>query len=294
MDPPADDDDASRQADPFAPKVQGPLLGRIIPVTRRLPGYVADSLRPDTVAGLTVAALAVPSAMAYAQLAGLSPVAGLYALLLPGCRLRGLRYLAPAHRRPEGTLAIMVAGAVAPLVGTDDPTRYAALAAMSAVLVGGIALVARVLRLGWISDYFSLAVLVGYLHGVAVVLIVGQMEKLTGMSIDASDPIPQLGEFFREIGSANGTTVVVAARVTCRGPPAEVAGPEAAGRLDRRRRWHRRVVRVRSCRPGSRRRRRHPGGPAELRVARCRARRRGPPPARRARHVRRRIRRRAS
>ena len=211
MDPPSTGDEAGRQADPFAPKVQGPLLGRIVPVTRRLPGYVADSLRPDTIAGLTVAALAVPSAMAYAQLAGLSPVAGLYALLLPA-----LAYAAFGTSRqlivgPEGTLAIMVAGAVAPLVGTDDPTRYGALAAMSAVLVGGIALIARVLRLGWISDYFSLAVLVGYLHGVAVVLIVGQMEKLTGMSIDASDPIPQLREFFQEIGSANGPTVVVAA-----------------------------------------------------------------------------------
>lgn len=75
----------SAAADPFVPRSQGPLLGRLLPVTRRLPGYVAASLRPDVIAGVTVAALAVPSAMAYAELAGLSPVAGLYALLLPAC-----------------------------------------------------------------------------------------------------------------------------------------------------------------------------------------------------------------
>ncbi len=196
-------------ADPFAPRVRGSLVGRVIPVTRRLPGYLANSMRPDTVAGLTVAALAVPSAMAYAQLAGLSPVAGLYALLLPAIAYAAFGTSRQLVVGPEGTLAIMVAGAVAPLVGGDDPSRYAALAAMTAVLVGGIALVARVLRLGWISDYFSLAVLVGYLHGVAVVLIVGQLEKITGMSIDASDPIPQLGEFFRELGSADGPTLIV-------------------------------------------------------------------------------------
>lgn len=198
-------------ADPFAPRVHGPLLGRIIPVTRRLPGYMSASLRPDLVAGVTIASLSVPAGMAYAQLAGLSPVAGLYALLLPA-----LAYALFGSSRqlvvgPEGTLALMTGGALAPLVAGADEARYAVLAAMAAVLVGAVAGAARVLRLGWISDYFSLAVLVGYLHGVAVVLIVGQLGKLFGVSIAAEDPLPKLQEFAGEVSEAHGLTVAVAA-----------------------------------------------------------------------------------
>ena len=75
--------DRKYRQSPFAPAAEEPLLARVIPLTKRLSGYRADAGRRDLVAGLTVAALALPSGMAYAELAGLSPVNGLYALLLP-------------------------------------------------------------------------------------------------------------------------------------------------------------------------------------------------------------------
>src|SRR5581483_5037731 len=70
---------------------------------------------------------------------------------------------------------------------------------------------AWLLRLGWIADYFSRPVLVGYIHGVAVVLVIGQLGKLLGLSIDAKDPLPQLWEVVKELGGVSGATVAIGA-----------------------------------------------------------------------------------
>jgi sulfate permease, SulP family len=109
----------------------------------------------DLIAGVTVAALALPSAMAYAQLAGLSPVAGLYGLLLPVVAYVFLGSSRQLIVGPEGALSVMVAVAVAPLAG-GDASLYAALSAILALLVGGIYLAAWAIGLGWVADYFSL------------------------------------------------------------------------------------------------------------------------------------------
>ncbi len=146
--------------------------------------------------------------MAYAELAGLSPVAGLYALLLPAVAYALFGSSRQLIVGPEGALALLVVAAVAPLAG-GDATTYALIAGMLAVMVGLLAVVARIIRLGWIADYFSRAVLVGYLHGIAIVLVCGQLGKLFGLSIDAADPLPQLREFARELGSTHGLTVAV-------------------------------------------------------------------------------------
>jgi MFS superfamily sulfate permease-like transporter len=196
-------------ASPFRPKERPPLLARTIPVSTELTGYPRRNARYDLIAGVTVAALALPSAMAYAELAGLSPVAGLYALLLPAVAYAFLGSSRQLVVGPEGALALLVATSVAPLAA-GDPASYAALAAMLAVLVGGIAVVGRIIRLGWVADYFSRSVLVGYLHGIAIVLVCGQLGKFFGVPIDANDPIPQLKEFFGELGQVHGLTTLVA------------------------------------------------------------------------------------
>src|SRR4029450_5989014 len=82
---------------------------------------------------------------------------------------------------PDGSIAALVGTAVIPL--TTDPEQRASLAAMLALFVGGVFLAARLVRLGWIADYLSRPVLIGYIHGVAVVLIVGQLGKLLGLNI---------------------------------------------------------------------------------------------------------------
>jgi sulfate permease, SulP family len=198
------------EGSPFKPASRQPVLHRLVPVSQHLPGYRGGTFRRDLLAGLTVAALALPAAMAYGELAGLSPVAGLYALLLPTVAYTLLGSSRQLIVGPDGSIAALTATALVPLAA-DDPERYASLAALLALLVGACFLAARVIRLGWVADYFSRAVLIGYLHGVAVVLIIGQLAKLLGLDIDGQRPLAQLGEVIRELPELHGITLTVGA-----------------------------------------------------------------------------------
>jgi MFS superfamily sulfate permease-like transporter len=197
-----------RDESPFQPAPQPQLIERAVPVSGRLAGYRAGSARRDLLAGMTVAALAIPSAMAYAELAGVDPVNGLYALLLPAVAYALLGSSRQLIVGPEGSLAALTSAAVLG-VAVAGSAEAAELAALIALLAGGFFLVARLLLLGWIADYFSRPVLIGYIHGVAVVLIVGQLGKLLGVSVDATDPLPQLAEIARELDEISWSTVLV-------------------------------------------------------------------------------------
>ena len=175
-------DGYGRGVSPFRPAARRPLLQRLVPVSEQLPGYGGGLLRRDLLAGVTVAALALPAAMAYGELTGLSPVAGLYCLLLPTVAYTLLGSSRQLIVGPEGSIAALVAAAVVPLAA-DDPERAASLASLLALLVGAVFLAARLVRLGWVADYFSRAVLIGYLHGVAAVLVIGQLGKLVGVTL---------------------------------------------------------------------------------------------------------------
>jgi MFS superfamily sulfate permease-like transporter len=118
------------------------------------------SARRDAVAGVTVAALALPSAMAYAEVAGVSPVNGLYALLLPVVAYAFLGSSKQLSIGPEGSISTLVAAAILPLAVAGSPDA-AELAAMLALLVAVCFAAAWALRLGWIADYFSRPVLIG-------------------------------------------------------------------------------------------------------------------------------------
>lgn len=195
---------------PFCPAKPEPLITRTIPVAGELPTYRLPSARRDLLAGVTVAALAVPSAMAFAEVAGVSPVNGLYALLLPTLAYALLGSSRQVIVGPEGSVATLVAAAILALAVAGSP-HAAELAAMLALLVAICFATAWVLRLGWIADYLSRPVLIGYIHGVAVILIIGQLGKIFGVSIEARDPLPQLWEATTNLGSASGLTIAVAA-----------------------------------------------------------------------------------
>ncbi|HJY46438.1 MAG TPA: SulP family inorganic anion transporter [Propionibacteriaceae bacterium] len=198
-------------ASPFQRPARRPLLQRLIPVSEEVPGYRGGTLRRDLQAGVTVAALALPASLAYAEIAGLSPVIGLYALLLPAIAYALLGSSRQLVVGPDGSVAALVGAAVIPM--TVDPEQRASLAAMLALLVGGVFLGARLVRLGWIADYLSRPVLIGYIHGVAAVLIIGQLGKLLGLNISAESPPGELLEVIREIDEINWATFMVG--VTC-------------------------------------------------------------------------------
>jgi high affinity sulfate transporter 1 len=204
----ADAGTAYGRAPAFRPARREPLVVRSFPVSGEITRYRPPSAARDLLAGVTVAALAVPSAMAFGQLAGLSPVNGLYALLLPMIAY----VLLGSSRRliigTEGTVSTLVAAAVLPLAAAGTG-RAAELAATLALLVAACFVLARLLRLGWVADYFSRPVLLGYIHGVAVVLVISQLGKLLGLSIGAREPLDRLYEVGSEIGQVSGATVVL-------------------------------------------------------------------------------------
>src|SRR6185312_14442373 len=192
---------------PFRPAAKRPWLHRIVPVAEHVPGYRGGTFGHDALAGITVAALALPAAMAYGELAGLSPVIGLYTLLLPAVAYAVFGSSRQVIVGPEGAIAAMVGAALIPM--TPDPAERASLAALLALLVGVAYLVALLARLGWIADYLSRPVLIGYMNGVAIVMIIGQLSKVFGLRVAADTPVGQIREMGREIDQVSWPTVLV-------------------------------------------------------------------------------------
>jgi high affinity sulfate transporter 1 len=187
-----------------------PISRRYLPLIASLHGYDRNRLRTDAVAGVTVAALALPASMAYADIAGLPVTSGLYSLLLPLVVYAVLGSVPWLVVGPESTLALLVAAGLGPLAVAGSP-EYTSLAAALALLVGGVYLAARLLRLGWIADYFSQAVLVGYITGVAALILLGQLGKLVGMSSDQDNKVVASVDIVAHLGRAHGPTVALAA-----------------------------------------------------------------------------------
>ncbi|MEO3783883.1 sulfate permease [Actinocorallia sp. B10E7] len=172
--------------------------------------YRKEWVHGDLMGGLTVTAYLVPQVMAYAAVAGLPPVTGLWAML-PA--LVAYALLGSSERLsvgPEATTALMTAVVVGPLSG-GDPARHAGLAAALALLVGLFALLSRLLRLGAVADLLSHPILVGYLAGVAVLMIVGQLERTTGVPVEGSGVVAEVGSFLSGLGQWRPGTLVLAA-----------------------------------------------------------------------------------
>ncbi|MFJ9736945.1 SulP family inorganic anion transporter [Streptomyces sp. NPDC101166] len=186
-----------------------PRWRRTVPGLVVLLGYRRSWLRGDVLAGVTVAAYLVPQVMAYAGVAGLPPVAGLWAIL-PALALYALlgssRLLSVG---PESTTALMTATVVGPLAA-GDPARYASLAAGLAVAVGLLCLVAWAARLGFVADLLSRPVLIGYLAGVALIMVVDQLPKLTGVPAAGGSFFPQLWSFVTHVSRLHPATLVLA------------------------------------------------------------------------------------
>jgi high affinity sulfate transporter 1 len=177
-----------------------------------LRGYRRGWLRPDVLAGVTVAAYLIPQVMAYADVAGLAPAVGLWTIvgsLLVYSVFGSSRQLSVG---PESTTALMTAVTIAPLAA-GDPARYAALAAVLALLVGVLCVLGAAARLGFLADLLSRPVLVGYMAGVAVLMIVGQLGKVTGVPLAGGSVVDDLGAFVRQLGQVHLPTVLLAAGV---------------------------------------------------------------------------------
>src|SRR5208282_1006018 len=150
--------------------------------------------------------------MAYATVAGLNPVTGLWAALPALVAYAIFGSSRSLSMGPEATTALMTAIAIRPLAA-GHPAHYAALATSLAMLVGLMALGAWALRLGFVADLLSRPVLVGYMAGVALIMIADQLQRVTGVPVTGQAFFAQLGEFARGIGDVRPATAAVAAAV---------------------------------------------------------------------------------
>lgn len=162
---------------------------RLLPGIAVLREYEWPWLRGDLLAGLTVAAYLIPQVMAYADIAGLAPVAGLWAILAPIAIYAVFGASRQLSIGPESTTALMTAVAVGAMVGQAGADRYAEVCALLAIAVGVVCLAGWVARLGFLANLLSRPVLVGYLVGVAVLMIVSQLGKVSGIAPEEGHPL---------------------------------------------------------------------------------------------------------
>ncbi|MGW5240136.1 SulP family inorganic anion transporter [Monashia sp. NPDC004114] len=172
--------------------------------------YRRPWLSKDIIAGLVLSALLVPQGMAYAQLAGLPPVTGLYTSIL--C-LVAYAVFGPSRvlvLGPDSSLGPMIAATITPLVlAGGDPARAVALASVLAIMVGVIMVVAGLAKFGFVADLLSKPTQIGYMNGLALTIIVGQLPKIFGFSTDADGLLAEIRAFGS--GLANGEANAVAA-----------------------------------------------------------------------------------
>src|SRR3954468_16727987 len=160
-------------------------MSQWIPGLRQVKSYRRHWLAKDLVAGVVLTTLLVPQGMAYAELARLPAITGLYTSIL--CLL-GYAVFGPSRLLvlgPDSALGSMIAATILPLLAADgDPQRAIALASLLALMVGLIMVVVGIAKLGFIADLLSRPTMIGYMNGLALTILVGQLPKLFGFSVD--------------------------------------------------------------------------------------------------------------
>jgi MFS superfamily sulfate permease-like transporter len=141
--------------------------------------YQARWIPKDLVAGLILTTLLVPQGMAYAALAGLPPITGLYTSILCLAAYAGFGPSKILVLGPDSSLGPMIAATILPLVGANgDPGRAVVLASTLALLAGGVTVLAGIGKLGFVADLVSRPTMIGYLNGLALTIMVGQLPTL--------------------------------------------------------------------------------------------------------------------
>ncbi|AZD15508.1 SulP family inorganic anion transporter [Pseudomonas chlororaphis] len=186
------------------------LLARWLPGLANLLQYRREWFRYDLQAGLSVAAVQIPIAIAYAQIVGLPPQYGLYACVLPMMVYALVGSSRQLMVGPDAATCAMVAGAIAPLA-LGDPERLAQLAVIVTVLVGLMLIGAGIARAGFIASFFSRPILIGYLNGIGLSLLAGQLGKVLGYKIEGDGFILSLLNMLQRLGETHLPTLAIGA-----------------------------------------------------------------------------------
>ena len=172
--------------------------------------YRREDLPRDVFAGLSVAAVALPVGVAYAELAGFNPVVGLYSSILPLAAYAIFGTSRQLIIGPDAATCALVAAAVAPLAA-GDAGAYHSLSVTLAFLAGLFCIAGSFLRLGALADFLSRPILIGFLNGIALSILLGQLGKLFGFPIESGGIVPRLLEFISKLGLTHGATLAIGA-----------------------------------------------------------------------------------
>ena len=190
-------------------------VGRWLPGLRTVRAYHRSWLPRDVVAGIVLTALLVPAGMGYAEASGLPAIYGLYATIVP---LVVYAIVGPSRilvLGPDSSLAPLIAAAVLPLAAAGSEAEVVALAGMLAVLSGLLCVLAGLARFGFIADLLSKPVRYGYMNGIALTVLLGQLPKLFGFSIDAEGIIPGARALARGIADGQTNRAALVIGVAC-------------------------------------------------------------------------------
>ncbi len=213
-----------------APRSSGTAGGltRFLPVVAWLPEYQRSWLKSDVIAGLSVWALMVPTSLGYATLSGLPVQNGLYAAAAGLIVFALFTTSRQVTQGPSSSTAPVLGAAVVSLATAGSPEAVAVAAAV--VLTAGLLFVVMaVLKMGWISQFLSAAVLTGFTFGVAINVAAGELFKISGTDSTGSNTWQKLGNWLASLGEANGTTMVVGGLAIVLLVRSQAAGPEGAG-----------------------------------------------------------------
>lgn len=196
---------------PIADLLHQPWVDRvaaIMPGMRWMRSYQRAWLWRDLLAGVSMAAVIVPLAMAYGQLSGLPPIVGIYASLLPLVAYSLFGTSKHLIIGPDASTTALMVTVIAPLAG-GNVARFAALAGTLALLVGVLFVAAGVMRLGFIADFLSKPILIGYMNGLSLTVVASQLGKLSGIQIGATSFLGQVGEFLGKFGQVHWPTFLL-------------------------------------------------------------------------------------
>lgn len=185
-----------------------PFLQTWLPGLRLLRTYDKKNLSSDVIAGLSVAAVAIPIGIAYAGLAGALPVVGIYSCLLPPIMYALFGSSRQLIVNPDAAACTIVAATTVPLAA-GDPVRFADLSILLTIFTGLICIVAGIARLGFIANFLSRPILVGYLNGIAVSIIVGQLGKLMGVQVPSAGVFRTVWNLLKQVRQLHVTTLLL-------------------------------------------------------------------------------------
>jgi len=188
----------------------GRTIRRLAPGLAALLDYDRTWLRFDLMAGVSVAAVAIPVAIAYSQLAGLPPVYGLYASILPLVAYAFFGTSRQLIMAPDAATCAIVAAVVIPLSGAD-PARQVPLAAALAILAGVVCILAGLARLGFLTNFLARPILTGYLNGIAISIIASQLGRLLGFPVKSAGLFRTLLDVFSRLEETHGVTLAIGA-----------------------------------------------------------------------------------